>query len=659
MLQKDDLPILCERFTTSKLKAFEDLSSIGTYGFRGEALASISHIAHLTITTKTADSSCAWRAHYADGKLAPAKPGKSADPKPTAGRGGTQITVSLAKKSSFNLLNKMQVEDLFYNVLSRQRAFRSPSEEYAKILDVVGRYAVHCTGVAFSCKKHGDSAMGISTPSNASTVDCIRQIHGSAVANELINFEVSDDKWGFKASGWTTNANYHVKKTTILLFINHRSVESSAIKKAIEQTYSAFLRKGGHPFIYLSLDIDPQRVDVNVHPTKREVNFLNEDEIVESICAEISTRLSQVDTSRTFTTQSLLPSGKVPVSSSSKSQSGRSNSTQSKPSQKPPPPAPARPYENNLVRTDSQLRKITSMLPPSISNPSTPAPSSTTYLSSPKTPTTCCLTTVKHLRAAVRESMHANLTEAFASHTYVGLVDPCRRIAAIQGGVKLFLVDYGMVCNEYFYQLGLTDFGNFGAIRFEPPLDVMALITIDVKREKALGKPEDEGVPWNDVPRMVTNQLVDRRAMLLEYFNFDVSPEGELVSIPLLMKGYTPSLAKLPRFLMRLGPCVDWLNEENCFHTFLSELASFYTPEQLPAGGNEKDGQGDAHMDEESNDKADSDTTLDARKEDMARVLEHVLFPAFKARLVATKGLLKGVIEVANLKGLYRVFERC
>ena len=91
--QRDDLPILCERFTTSKLKAFEDLSSIGTYGFRGEALASISHIAHLTVTTKTADSSCAWRAHYSDGKLVPAKPGQNADPKPCAGRGGTQITV--------------------------------------------------------------------------------------------------------------------------------------------------------------------------------------------------------------------------------------------------------------------------------------------------------------------------------------------------------------------------------------------------------------------------------------------------------------------------------------------------------------------------------------------------------------------------------------
>lgn len=92
--QRDDLPILCERFTTSKLKEFEDLSSIGTYGFRGEALASISHIAHLTVTTKTAGSSCAWRAHYADGKLVPAKPGQNAAPKATAGRGGTQITVT-------------------------------------------------------------------------------------------------------------------------------------------------------------------------------------------------------------------------------------------------------------------------------------------------------------------------------------------------------------------------------------------------------------------------------------------------------------------------------------------------------------------------------------------------------------------------------------
>ena len=533
---------------------------------------------------------------------------------------------------------------------SRRKAFRSPSEEYAKILEIVGRYAVHCTGVAFTCKKHGESASGISTPSNASTVDSIRQVHGSSVANELIDFQVSDERWGFKASGWTSNANYHVKKTTLLLFINNRAVESSAIRKATEQTYSAYLPKGGHPFIYLSLDIDPQRVDVNVHPTKREVNFLNEEEIIESICAEISTKLSQVDTSRTFTTQSLLPSARVPVPTLSKTRAETPKSTQ-----KPPTTTPAKPWEYQLVRTDPQLRKITSMLPLSTKNASTPAPPLTTYITSPREPTEYNYKTIKNLRASVRESMHAGLTAIFASHTYVGLVDFNRRIVAIQGGVKLYLVDYGMVSNEYFYQLGLTDFGNFGTIKFETPLDIKSLISIGVKHERALGNPEHEGVPWDTVPDIVTTQLIKSREMLLQYFTFEISPEGKLVGLPLLTKGYTPSLAKLPRFLMRLGPCVNWVDEESCFHTFLRELASFYTPEQLPSRVLARD---DTQMGE-ADGVEEGEASLEARREDMSRVLEHVLFPAFRARLIATKGLLKGVVEVANLKGLYRVFERC
>ena len=645
--QKEDLPILCERFTTSKLKTFEDLSSIGTYGFRGEALASISHIAHLAVTTKTADSSCAWRAHYSDGKLAPAKPGQSAEPKPTAGRGGTQI----------------KVEDLFYNVISRQKAFRSPSEEYAKILDVVGRYAVHCEGVAFSCKKHGESATGISTPSNASIVDSVRQIHGSAVANELINFEVSSDKWGFKASAWISNANYHAKKTTILLFINHRSVESSAIKRAIEQTYAGILPKGGRPFIYLSLDIEPQRVDVNVHPTKREVNFLNEDEIIEEICKEIHTKLSEIDTSRTFTTQSLLPTANIPSSTLSKTPGNRAQSTQ-----KPPSTASSKPYENNLVRTDPNLRKITSMLAPStstlINETTTQLPGQPTYLLSPRPRTECAFKSVKQLRASVRDAIHAGLSEVLSSLTYIGLVDPTRRISAIQSGVKLFLVDYGLLSNDFFYQIGLADFQNFGAIRFDPPLDVRALIQLGVEHEKAQEEGDDTGsVPWDDVPDIVTSQLMGKKAMLVEYFNFDISSEGELVSLPLLLKGYTPSLAKLPRFLMRLGPCVNWEDEYECFHSFLKELASFYTPEQLPptpVAGMAKDVMVDVPVDDgEIGDPGPPSAEIAARRAETERVLEHVLFPAFRSRLVATKGLIKGVVEVANLKGLYRVFERC
>lgn len=624
------MTILCERFTTSKLKSFEDLTSIGTYGFRGEALASISHIAHLTVTTKTKDSNCAWRAHYDSGKLIPAKPGQSADPKPTAGRQGTQITV----------------EDLFYNTPTRRRAFRSASEEYNKILDVVSRYAIHCDGVAFSCKKHGESSTTVSTQSNSTTVDRIRQIHGSSVAAELIEFTSSDEKYGYRARGWTTNANYHVKKTTLLLFINHRSVDSNNIRKAIEQTYSTFLPKGGHPFTYLSLEIDPQRVDVNVHPTKREVNFLNEDEIIEKICTDIRTKLGNVDTSRTFMTQTLLPGARIPLISA---ESTGSNDGTPKPSSSTPKP---KLYENNLVRTDAKTRKITSMLPPSTARGSeTPAPASDlVYRSSGREPVNCRLMTVKDLRAEVRDAMHNELTEIFASHTFVGVVDERRRLAAIQGGVRLFLVDYGMVANEYFYQVGLTDFGNFGMIRFQPPLNLHKLLALAAEHEKASSTStnEEDDFEVQDVVDLVSEQLIARRDMLLEYFSMEISPEGELISIPLLLKGYTPSLAKLPRFLLRLGPHVDWNDEKGCFDTFLRELGSYYVPEQLPPSGGPEDT--DEGLGEE----------LKSRRAEIVKVVEDILFPAFRARLIATRPLGKGcVVEIANLKGLYRVFERC
>lgn len=541
--------------------------------------------------------------------------------------------------------------------------------------------------------------MGISTPFNASTVDSIRQIHGSSVANELVEFNVSSDKWGFTASGWATNANYHVKKTMLLLFINHRSVESSAIKKSIEQTYSNFLPKGGHPFTYLNLEIDPQRVDVNVHPTKREVNFLNEEEIIEAICSTIRTQLSQVDTSRTFLTQSLLPSlSRTPLSAAKSASSNSKNPYSSTtPNNKP--------LSNNLIRTDPSLRKITSMLPPHTqshpSHPSNSATSNITYTTVPRNPTTIRLTTIKSLRASVRDSTHAALTAMFATHTYIGLVDPTRRIAAIQAGVKLFLVDYGLLCTEYFYQLGLTDFGNFGAIRFEPPLDVQGLVELSVAAERlettdaaavhsTSMTSENEDVEWHEIPRLVTQRLVQRREMLLEYFSMEISTEGELLSIPLLVKGYTPSMTKLPRFLMRLGPCVDWDDEEGCFRTFLHELATFYAVERLPsfgAGSEKEDLNKDGRkqsMREPEKDDADPSGMIEEQPQDppantnpspvspnenkdefsertreVGSTLEHVLFPAFRARLIATKALLPGVVEVADLKGLYRVFERC
>ena len=624
------MPILCERFTTSKLKQFEDLMSIGTYGFRGEALASISHIAHLRVTTKTAGSSCAWQAHYADGKLAPAKPGQTPDPKPCAGRPGTQITV----------------EDLFYNIPNRRRAFRSASEEYTKILDVVTKYAIHCSEVAFSIKKHGESGAGFAVASAATKIDRIRQAYGASIAKDMIEFGTEDTRWGFKASGYATNANYSGKRTTLLLFINHRSVESSAVKKAVEQSYQTFLPKGGHPFVYLSLEIDPGRVDVNVHPTKREVHFLNEDEIIDLVCIDIRERLAKVDTSRTFKTQSLLP-GMVPMTPWNGKSTHEDRSPPHDGTSAYKTPASKKPYENNLIRTDSKMRKITSMLPPQLSSrgsldDDTGIGDAIKYVTTDKEPVQVRLSSIKALRAEVRETMHNSLTEVFASLTYVGLVDPTRRLAAVQSGVKLYLVDYGMTAHEFFYQVGLTDFGNFGLIQLRPPPLLRDLLEIAAEH----GIETDSscaGLEKEQIVEKVYTQLMGRKEMLSEYFSLSISDAGEVETLPLMLKGYEPSLARLPTLLLRLGPFVNWTNEQACFRTFLKELARFYTPDRL----------------ERSTGAAEKDDQLKQGQQELENKLENVLFPAIRSRIVATQTMLNGVIEIANLKGLYRVFERC
>lgn len=127
-IERADMCLLCTRHATSKLQQYEDLQSINTLGFRGEALASISFVAHLTVTTMTKTAPHGFRVTYRDGEM------DAAGPKPCASVQGTTLLV----------------EDLFYNVNTRKQALKSSSDEFSRILDIVGRYAVYKAGVAFS-----------------------------------------------------------------------------------------------------------------------------------------------------------------------------------------------------------------------------------------------------------------------------------------------------------------------------------------------------------------------------------------------------------------------------------------------------------------------------------------------------------------------------
>ncbi|CAH0485208.1 unnamed protein product [Peronospora farinosa] len=297
-IQRQDLEIVCERFTTSKLKRFEDLKDIKSFGFRGEALASISHVAHVTITSKTADQQCAYKASYRDGKLVAKKAGESKDPKPCAGKNGTQILV----------------EDLFYNLSTRKQALKNASEQYTRILDVVQKYAVHfkAKGVGFVCKKYRDSSCSVNTLQNFSQLDVIRSIYGSKIAKELTSFELIKDVRAagsmdlqHQIRGYISNANFHLRKSNFILFINDRLVECPALKRACEYVYSLYLPKNTHPFVYLSMELPPRNIDVNIHPTKEEIHFLHEEDIVDSISEAVEKQLKGSNESRSFSVRSI------------------------------------------------------------------------------------------------------------------------------------------------------------------------------------------------------------------------------------------------------------------------------------------------------------------------------------------------------------------
>ncbi|KAG6879008.1 hypothetical protein C0992_005898 [Termitomyces sp. T32_za158] len=660
-IRKSDLSILAERFTTSKLKTFSDLSRIQTYGFRGEALASISHVSHLSVITKTKAESCAWKACYAEGHLASPKPGQSIDPKPCAGNDGTTITI----------------EDMFYNTPTRLSALKSSSEEYSRILDVLTKYAIHNPKVAFVCKKAGPMPKVFQHPSASEIPNTIRLLYGHSIAKELVPVKVSskakksiqedededmeadepeDDPEAWHAEAHITNANYQAKKMVFLLFINHRLVESSRMKRAFEVVYNGILPKGSSPFVYLSLEIDPRSVDVNVHPTKREVHFLNEEEIIERISDAFQKALAVQNHSRTFEYQTLLTGGVASTEQDfSKKRKGKqredndamdveddeSSSNVSK------APKLKKTLSQHKVRTSLKDRTLDSMFP--VTNPAQVAgsssqgqvqdePSARTLKSREVKESTCFLTSVLDLRRKIMKGKHRQMTEILEKHTFVGIVDLQRSLSLIQHSTNLYLVNHGSLAEELFYQLGVRQFGNFSRMKLDPPPPLRTLVEIAVNAEEST---KHSKLNKSQIIDRIVKILMPRREMLAEYFSLCISDAGLVESLPLLLRDYTPNLNNLPSFLMRLGPQVDWASEMECFDTFLRELAYFYTPGEtvVPVSGSD---------DEQAQEKAER------------WQIQHVLFPAMRRYLSAPKSLLdRDVVQAASLPDLYKVFERC
>ncbi|GBF99950.1 DNA mismatch repair protein [Raphidocelis subcapitata] len=793
---RSDLPLLCVRHATSKLRAYEDLETIATLGFRGEALASISFVAHLSVTTMTRGAQHAWRASYQDGALLD-PPGA----KPCAGVPGTVLTV----------------EDLFFNVPTRRKAFRAGgSEEGALILDLLQarvfgggtRYAVWAAPrVGFTLRRQGESRADLATSPGASRLDVVRAIHGPDLAACLLPLAVSrgleptadlpaDAPGGphLRAEGFVTSLAWTGRRGALVLFINGRCVECGPLKRGAEAVYASLLPKGPKPWMFLDVALPPRQVEVNVHPTKREVGFLGQDEIVDAICRELEATLLAAMSSRTFATEAPPTAAATSLRlaeqiarqpSGSGQQQQRQQQQQQGASQQPQKPAAPPAYRpDKLVRADHRTRTMDAFvvrggaaaragggdisggdagggaaaegeqraageLPasaaalaavgggvprkrraaehdrlnfsssmvaagqaaaagaaaeegdphdgaeegragpaPGASKP--PLPGGVPRAVRPR-PNQAALTRVPAARAllAAREaSTHEALWALVRQHVFVGLADEAGEWALLQHGTRLYLLAAGPLTADLFEQQLLRRWGCCPAVALAEPLGLREVAEAGLELEAAAGRWQPTDGPIPELAGLVAAILVTR-APLLAQAGITFDADGRLASLPALLEGYAPDLARLPGLVLALARDVDWeAGEDAAIAGVAAAVAKFYALQPLEAaldssggggdggeGGSgaepmDVDGDGSGGRGGSAAPSSTSTAAPSAAGDELAAhrslagrewAARHVVFPAVKALLRPQAARVKdgSVLLLTSMERLYRTFERC
>lgn len=249
-ISHDDLPLALSRHATSKIQEQEDLESVATLGFRGEALASISAIARLTLTSNDGTTAAAWRAT-------------------SAGRDMT-VTVTPAAHPQGTTV---EVHDLFFNTPARRKFLRSEKTEFDHIEEAIKRLALSRFDVAFSLTHNGRSIHSLKACNTQAEAERrIAHLCGSAFMSQSVHIETEAGE--LKLTGWMGLPTFSRSQADLqYFFVNGRVVRDKVIAHAVRQAYQDVLYGGRHPAFVLYLTMNPVSVDVNVHPAKAEVRF--------------------------------------------------------------------------------------------------------------------------------------------------------------------------------------------------------------------------------------------------------------------------------------------------------------------------------------------------------------------------------------------------
>ncbi|TVZ40550.1 DNA mismatch repair protein MutL [Alteromonadaceae bacterium 2753L.S.0a.02] len=249
-IYKEDLPLALSRHATSKIINLDDLEAVVTLGFRGEALASISSVARLALTSSTEQQGMGWKVEV-EGREMQAKTSPAGHPQ------GTSV----------------EVRDLFFNTPARRKFLRTEKTEYGRIEDVLKRLALSRFELGFTLKNNGRVVHSWRpAQTRAEQERRVAQICGPTFMENSVHVDI--ERAGLHLWGWVALPTFSRSQADLQHFyVNRRAIRDKLVSHAIRQAYQDVLYHGRHPAFVLFLELDPANVDVNVHPTKHEVRF--------------------------------------------------------------------------------------------------------------------------------------------------------------------------------------------------------------------------------------------------------------------------------------------------------------------------------------------------------------------------------------------------
>ncbi|WP_118800860.1 DNA mismatch repair endonuclease MutL [Haemophilus haemolyticus] len=280
-IPKEELSLALARHATSKIADLDDLEAILSLGFRGEALASISSVSRLTLTSRTAEQTEAWQV-YAQGR-------------------DMETTI---KPASHPVGTTVEVANLFFNTPARRKFLRTDKTEFAHIDEVIRRIALTKFNTAFTLT-HNGKIIRQYRPAEAlnQQLKRVAVICGDDFVKNALRIDWKHDD--LHLSGWVTTPNFSRTQNDLsYCYINGRMVRDKVINHAIRQAYAQYLPTDAYPAFVLFIDLNPHDVDVNVHPTKHEVRFHQQRLIHDFIYEGISHALNNQEQLNWHTDQS-------------------------------------------------------------------------------------------------------------------------------------------------------------------------------------------------------------------------------------------------------------------------------------------------------------------------------------------------------------------